>query len=79
MCPSTQRRLRSNIFTDRRDDRTWAYVARRTVEGKSKKEIIRYPKRYAAREIYRVLVLGVASADPSVGGGRMVLVIGGVT
>ena len=31
---------------------TRAYVARRTEEGLSKKEIIRCLKRYAAREIY---------------------------
>ena len=39
----------------RRDERTRAYVARRTAEGKSKKEIIRCLKRYIAREIYRIL------------------------
>jgi transposase len=38
-----------------RDPRTRAYVARRTREGKSKKEIIRCLKRYAARELYRLL------------------------
>jgi transposase len=38
-----------------RDERTRAYVARRTAEGKSKKEIIRCLKRYIAREIYRIL------------------------
>ncbi len=38
-----------------RDERTRAYVAKRTAEGKSKKEIIRCLKRYIAREIYRVL------------------------
>jgi hypothetical protein len=32
-----------------------AYVARRTAEGKSKKEIIRCLKRYIARELYKVL------------------------
>lgn len=40
----------------RRDFRTQAYVARRTAEGKSKREIIRCLKRYIAREIYRVLI-----------------------
>ena len=44
-----------------RDDRTRAYVAKRTAEGKSKKEIIRCLKRYIAREIYRIL------ASPSLG------------
>jgi transposase len=40
----------------RRDRRTQEYVARRTAEGKSKREIIRCLKRYVAREAYRVLV-----------------------
>ena len=40
----------------RRDLRTQQYVARRTAEGKSKREIIRCLKRYLAREVYRVLV-----------------------
>lgn len=40
----------------RRDRRTKHYVARRTTEGKSKREIIRCLKRYVAREVYRVLV-----------------------
>jgi transposase len=40
----------------RRDLRTKAYVARRTQEGKSKREIIRCLKRYVAREVYGVLV-----------------------
>jgi len=31
------------------------YVARRTAEGKSKREIVRCLKRYVAREVYRVL------------------------
>lgn len=34
------------------DDRTKAYVERRTVEGKSKREIMRILKRYIAREVY---------------------------
>jgi transposase len=34
------------------DPRTRAYVERRSKEGKSKKEIIRVPKRYVARELY---------------------------
>lgn len=37
------------------DARTGTYVARRTAEGKSKKEIIRCLKRYIARELYKVL------------------------
>jgi transposase len=40
----------------RRDRRTKEYVARRTQEGKSKREIIRCLKRYVAREVYGVLV-----------------------
>jgi transposase len=40
----------------RRDQRTHEYVARRTQEGKGKREIIRCLKRYVAREVYRVLV-----------------------
>jgi len=40
----------------RRDCRTKEYVARRTAEGKNKREIIRCLKRYVAREVYRVLV-----------------------
>jgi transposase len=35
--------------------RTRDYVARRTSEGKSKKEIIRCLKRYIAREVYKIL------------------------
>lgn len=37
------------------DPRTRAYVARRTAEGKTKKEIMRCLKRYVAREIYNTL------------------------
>ena len=47
----------------RRDRRTQGYVARRTQEGKSKREIIRCLKRYVAREVYRVLIsCGVRSS-----------------
>jgi transposase len=42
------------------DQRTREYVARRTQEGKSKREILRCLKRYVAREVYRVLVANVA-------------------
>ena len=38
-----------------RDPRTQAYVARRTAEGLSKREILRCLKRYIAREIFRVI------------------------
>lgn len=46
------------VATERlsRDERTKAYVARRTEEGKSKREIIRCLKRYIARELYKILV-----------------------
>ena len=37
------------------DPRTRAYMARRTAEGKTKKEVIRCLKRYIAREIYKAL------------------------
>jgi transposase len=40
------------------DPRTRAYVARRTAEGKTTKEIIRCLKRYVAREVYKALVSG---------------------
>jgi transposase len=43
------------------DERTRTYVARRTKEGKTKKEIIRCLKRYIAREVYRIL----ASLSPN--------------
>jgi transposase len=39
----------------RHDERTRAYVTRRSQEGLSKKDIIRCLKRYIAREIYRAL------------------------
>jgi transposase len=50
-----------------RDDRTRAYVAKRTAEGKSKKEIIRCLKRYIAREIYRILA-SPPLGSPSISG-----------
>jgi transposase len=49
----------------RRDRRTQEYVARRTQEGKSKREIIRCLKRYVAREVYRVLVCCGAHSSPT--------------
>jgi len=39
----------------RTDARTKSYVARRTAEGRSKREIMRCLKRYVAREVYKVL------------------------
>jgi transposase len=38
------------------DARTQAYVARRTAEGMSKREIIRCLKRYVAREVFHALL-----------------------
>jgi transposase len=49
----------------RRDRRTQEYVARRTAEGKSKREIIRCLKRYVGREVYRVLVSCGAHSSPT--------------
>jgi transposase len=46
------------------DRRTQQYVARRTAEGNSKREIMRCLKRYIARELYRVL-LSSATVEPS--------------
>ncbi len=43
------------------ENRTRDYVARRTQQGLSKKEIIRCLKRYVAREIYRLLLLEATS------------------
>jgi transposase len=48
----------------RRDRRTRDYVARRTAEGKSKREIIRCLKRYVAREVYRVLISRGSRSSP---------------
>lgn len=45
------------------DPRTKSYVARRTREGKSKREIIRCLKRYIAREVYGVIISGSFSLD----------------
>ena len=45
----------------RTDARTPAYVARRTQEGLSKREVMRCLKRYVAREIYRVLTVPPAT------------------
>lgn len=47
------------------DPRTQAYVARRTAEGKTMREIVRCLKRYVAREIYALL-----THPPSVPAGR---------
>ncbi len=47
-----------------RDDRTRSYVARRTAEGKSTREIMRCLKRYIARELYGVLVSTAVPTAP---------------
>jgi transposase len=47
------------------DERSKGYVARRTAEGKTKKEVIRCLERYVAREVYRAIMrdfTGVATA-----------------
>jgi hypothetical protein len=49
------------VFRMGRDRRTQAFVARRTAEGESKREIIRCLKRDVARELYRVLISGASS------------------
>ena len=38
------------------DEPTQNYMARRTQEGRSKREIVRCLKRYVAREVYRALL-----------------------
>jgi transposase len=48
----------------RRDPRTRQYVARRTAEGKSKKEAMRCLKRYIARETYRAILLDAGARVP---------------
>ena len=48
----------------RRDPRTQEYLARRTAEGKSKKEALRCLKRYIARETYRAVLLDVGAGRP---------------
>jgi transposase len=44
------------IVRMRHCERTRAYIARRTSEGKTKKEIIRCLKRYVAREVYATIL-----------------------
>jgi transposase len=48
----------------RRDSRTRTYVARRTAEGKSKKEAMRCLKRYIACETYRAILLDAGACVP---------------
>jgi hypothetical protein len=40
----------------RRDPQTQEHLVRRTSEGKSKKEAMRCPKRYIARQTYRAIL-----------------------
>ncbi|MFF3919021.1 IS110 family transposase, partial [Streptomyces sp. NPDC001852] len=47
----------------RHDPRTQAYYERRTQEGKTRREIVRCLKRYAAREVFN-LVRTVSSVPP---------------
>lgn len=50
----------------RRDQRTKDYVARRTAQGLSTKEIMRCLKRFVAREVYKAIMSDLAaSALPS--------------
>ncbi|GFZ98507.1 hypothetical protein GCM10011359_29560 [Nesterenkonia alkaliphila] len=43
---------------------TKAYVARRTAEGKSKRDIIRCLKRYVIREVYHLIKEPPSAAEP---------------
>jgi transposase len=55
------------VFTRlRHDARTQAYYERRTKEGKTRREIIRCLKQYAAREVFN-LVRTVSSVPPVIG------------
>jgi transposase len=58
------------------DERTRAYVARRSAEGKSRREIMRCLKRYVAREVYRVLTSSVGPGGSSVNGDHVAAVTG---
>lgn len=49
------------------DERTRAYPARRTAEGKTKREIIRCLKRYLAREVFWALTADGQTAARSAG------------
>lgn len=54
------------------DPRTKAYLARRTAEGKTTREVMRCLKRYVAREVYKALATHTDIARrprrPAVGG-----------
>jgi hypothetical protein len=49
----------------RDDDRTKAYAARRTAEGKTRREIIRCIKRYIVREVYTALCATKSTQIPA--------------
>jgi transposase len=53
------------IVRMRDDDRTKAYAARRTAEGKTRREIIRCIKRYIAREGYTALCATKSTQFPT--------------
>lgn len=48
---------------------TRAYMARRTAEGRTKKDVVRCLKRYVARELFRLLPRQVERADEKVAAG----------
>ena len=49
----------------RHDQRTRDYVARRTLEGLKTKDIVRYLKRFIAREVYHHLTSTFSDASPT--------------
>lgn len=53
------------------DDRTRAYLQRRLAEGKTRREIISCLKRYAAREIYRLIVPAIPPAGQTGAAGSL--------
>ena len=54
---------RTVIVRMRFHEPTIAYVARRTAEGKSKRDIIRCLKRYVIREIYHLIQTNPATGE----------------
>jgi transposase len=47
------------------DERTRDYVARRTTEGLSKREIMRCLKRYLARTLFRIIRPLISAQQPT--------------
>ncbi|MCY0932580.1 hypothetical protein OTB20_42055 [Streptomyces sp. H27-H1] len=45
------------------DNRTRSYLQRRLTGGRTRREIIRYLKRYVARQVYRLVVPANPPAD----------------